>query len=231
MGLGTTMLERTIKNYPHKVVLLTEQYRMNHVIMTYSNDVFYEGKVTSHPSVEDHTLPVGAPLNESLMIIDTSGRGWDESPGEGSESLENVGEAECALSMYDALTQHDGHEHWTVGIISPYRGQVRRINTLLTDEQRRRVGVLEIDTVDSFQGSECDVIIISLVRSNTDNDIGFLKDLRRMNVAMTRARKKLIIIGDGSTIAVHPFYRGLWEYAEENGTVKSAWELFTVPDR
>lgn len=231
MGLGTTMLERTIKNHPHKVVLLTEQYRMNHVIMTYSNDVFYEGKVTSHPSVEDHTLPVGAPLNESLMIIDTSGRGWDESPGEGAESLENVGEAECALSMYDALTQHDGHEHWTVGIISPYRGQVRRINTMLTDEQRRCVRVLEVDTVDSFQGSECDVIIISLVRSNTDNDIGFLKDLRRMNVAMTRARKKLIIIGDGSTIAVHPFYRGLWEYAEKNGTVKSAWELSTVPDR
>ncbi len=223
-ALGSTMLERLVRNRPELVTLLTEQYRMNHVIMSYSNQVFYGGKVTSHPSVEDHTLPIGAPISESLMIIDTSGRGWDESPGEGAESLENLGEAERALEIYDELTQHPGHEQWTVGIISPYRGQVRRINALLTDEQRRRVRTLDVDTVDSFQGSECDVIIITLVRSNTDSDIGFLKDIRRMNVAMTRARKKLVIIGDGSTIAAHPFYRGLWEYAEQHGTVRSAWE-------
>jgi superfamily I DNA and/or RNA helicase len=102
---------------------------------------------------------------------------------------------------------------------------VRRINSMLTEDQRSRVSMLDVDTVDSFQGSECDVIIISLVRSNDDQEIGFLKDIRRMNVAITRARKKLIIIGDGSTIAAHPFYKGLWEYAEQNATVKSAWQL------
>jgi superfamily I DNA and/or RNA helicase len=225
MALSTTMLDRAISAHPQAVQLLTEQYRMNHVIMTYSNTVFYEGKVTSHPSVEDRTLPDDAPLRESLVIIDTSGRGWEEAPGEGAESLANAGEAECALAQYDALTQHDGHRQWTVGIISPYRGQVRLINTMLSEEQRQRVASLDIDTVDSFQGSECDVIIISLVRSNDDQEIGFLKDIRRMNVAMTRARHKLIIIGDGSTIAAHPFYKGLWEYAEREASLVSAWSV------
>ena len=225
MALSTTMLDRVIKAHPEAVTLLTEQYRMNHVIMSYSNATFYEGKVTSHPSVEDRTIPDGAPLAESLVIIDTSGRGWEETPGEGAESLANIGEAECALALYDELTSHDEHQTWSVGIISPYRGQVRRINSMLTDEQRSRVALLDVDTVDSFQGSECDAIIISLVRSNDDQEIGFLKDIRRMNVAITRARKKLIIIGDGSTIAAHPFYKGLWEYAEREATVVSAWSL------
>ncbi len=223
MALGTTMLERAIKAHPSAVSLLTEQYRMNHVIMTYSNSTFYEGKVTSHPSVEDRTVPAGAPLQESLTIIDSSGRGWEESPGEGSESLANKGEAECACAVYNQLMENEGHETWSVGIISPYRGQVRLITSILGAANVHPNVTLDIDTVDSFQGSECDVIIISLVRSNDDQEIGFLKDIRRMNVAMTRARRKLVIIGDGSTIAAHPFYKGLWEYAEKNATVVSAW--------
>lgn len=223
MALGTTMLERAIKAHPSAVSLLTEQYRMNHVIMTYSNSTFYEGKVTSHPSVEDRTVPAGAPLRESLTIIDTSGRGWEESPGEGSESLANKGEAECAYAVFNQLMENEGHETWSVGIISPYRGQVRLITSILGAANVHPNATLDIDTVDSFQGSECDVIIISLVRSNDDQEIGFLKDIRRMNVAMTRARRKLVIIGDGSTIAAHPFYKGLWEYAEKNATVVSAW--------
>jgi len=223
LALGSTMLERAITAHPSAVSLLTEQYRMNHVIMSYSNATFYEGKVTSHPSVEDRTIPDGAPLQESLLIIDTSGRGWEESPGEGSESLANKGEAECACAIYNQLMENDGHEKWSVGIISPYRGQVRLISSMLTEEQRSRTSLLDVDTVDSFQGSECDVIIISLVRSNDDQEIGFLKDTRRMNVAITRARRKLVIIGDGSTIAAHPFYKGLWEYAENHATVISAW--------
>ncbi|MBL0323111.1 MAG: AAA family ATPase [Ignavibacteria bacterium] len=223
LALGSTMLERAITAHPSAVSLLTEQYRMNYVIMSYSNATFYEGKVTSHPSVEDRTIPDGAPLQESLLIIDTSGRGWEESPGEGSESLANKGEAECACAIYNQLMENDGHENWSVGIISPYRGQVRLISSMLTEEQRSRTSLLDVDTVDSFQGSECDVIIISLVRSNDDQEIGFLKDTRRMNVAITRARRKLVIIGDGSTIASHPFYKGLWEYAENHATVISAW--------
>lgn len=225
LALGHTVLERVITAHPRAVSLLTEQYRMNRVIMTYSNDVFYRGLVTSHPSVEDHTVPVGAPLPESMVIVDTSGRGWDEEPGEGAESLANRGEAACALTILDDLLQHAGHDAWSVGIISPYRGQVRVLQSLINDRHRARVASLDIDTVDSFQGSECDIIIISLVRSNTDHDIGFLRDIRRMNVAITRARRKLIIIGDGSTIASHPFYKGLWEYAERHATVMSAWSL------
>lgn len=225
MGLSTTMLDRAIKAHPQGVALLTEQYRMNHVIMSYSNSTFYQGKVTSHTSVEDRTLPEGAALHESMMIVDTSGRGWDEEPGEGSESLANPGEARCAVTLFEDLVQHTGHESWSVGIISPYRGQVRLLQTMLNDNHRSAVALLDVDTVDSFQGSECDVIIISLVRSNTEQDIGFLKDIRRMNVAMTRARRKLIIIGDGSTIAAHPFYKGLWEYAERDATVVSAWSI------
>lgn len=226
MALGSTMLQRAITAHPSAVSLLTEQYRMNHVIMSYSNATFYEGKVTSHPSVEDRTVPDGAPLQESLLIIDTSGRGWEESPGEGSESLANKGEAECVRSVYNQLMEKEGHETWSVGIISPYRGQVRLITSMLGAENVFPNAMLDIDTVDSFQGSECDVIIISLVRSNDEQDIGFLKDIRRMNVAITRARRKLVIIGDGSTIAAHPFYKGLWEYAEKNATVVSAWSEY-----
>jgi len=223
MGLSITMLERCIEQFPNAVSLLTEQYRMNRVIMSYSNTAFYNGMVTSHPSVEDRTIPDGSPLSESLLIVDTSGRGWEETAGEGNESLSNIGEAERAIAMFDQLCQYPGHETWSIGIISPYRGQVRLIASLLTDEQRSRVASLDINTVDSFQGSECDGIIISLVRSNDSQEIGFLRDVRRMNVAMTRARRKLVIIGDASTIAAHPFYKGLWEYAESNATVVSAW--------
>lgn len=225
MGLQTTMLERAIKAHPKAVALLTEQYRMNRVIMSYSNTVFYNGKVTSHASVEDHTLPPGTPMQDSMVVIDTSGRGWDEEPGEGSESLANPGEAACAVHVFDELTQHPDADQWTVGVISPYRGQVRALQALFTNEHRMRVAMLDVDTVDSFQGSECDVIIISLVRSNAEHDIGFLADIRRMNVAITRARRKLVIIGDASTIATHRFYQGLWEYAEQHATVVSAWSL------
>jgi superfamily I DNA and/or RNA helicase len=225
--LGSTMLERLVSRRPEAVRLLTEQYRMNHVIMTYSNDTFYEGKVTCHPSVEDRTVPDGAPLNESLVIIDTSGRGWEESAGDGGESLVNPGEAACVMSILDDLLIRPGHAGWSVGIISPYRGQVRALSDLVTDAIRGQAASVEVDTVDSFQGSECDIIVMSLVRSNTEGEIGFLRDIRRMNVAMTRARRKLIIVGDGSTVATHPFYAGLWSYVEREGTLRSAWEVST----
>ncbi len=223
--LGSTMLERAVASHPDAVCLLTEQYRMNHVIMTYSNDVFYEGKVIAHPSVEDRTVPDGAPLAESLVLIDSSGRGWEETPGDGAESLANAGEARCAVAQFEAIAALPNAPSLSVGIISPYRGQVRALAALVTEEHRSSVASLEIDTVDSFQGSECDVIIISLVRSNDDGEIGFLRDIRRTNVAMTRARRKLIIIGDGSTIAAHTFYAGLWQYVERNGTMLSAWSV------
>ncbi|MBK9191165.1 MAG: hypothetical protein IPM77_06415 [Crocinitomicaceae bacterium] len=108
----------------------------------------------------------------------------------------------------------------STGIISPYRAQVNLLKSKIEDQQTT------IETVDSFQGQERDIILISLVRSNSENEIGFLKDYRRMNVAMTRARFKLIIIGDSSTMGSDPFYSDLLEYAEKNGSYRSGYEYF-----
>ncbi|MBN9399151.1 MAG: AAA family ATPase ['Candidatus Kapabacteria' thiocyanatum] len=225
MGLSTTLLERSIKAQPHTVSLLTEQYRMNHVIMRYSNDAFYGGAVTAHPDVSLHTFPDDAPITESLVFIDTSGKGWTEQPGEGAESLCNPGEVELVHHVLGELAETDGHEAISVGIISPYRGQVRMMQQDLQHRFASSFRTFDVDTVDSFQGSECDVIVISLVRSNDDGDIGFLKDIRRMNVAMTRARKKLVVIGDGSTIGAHPFYKGFMDHVADHATLKSVWEI------
>ncbi len=223
--LGSTLLERIVATKPQAVCLLTEQYRMNHVIMQFSNNAFYGGKVTAHASVEERTVPAGAPLAESMHLIDTSGRGWDEESGEGAESLANPGEARCAIEVLSQIAALEEASTLTVGLISPYRGQVRYCSQLIPTDLRGRFAEFSIDTVDSFQGSECDIVVISLVRSNPDAEIGFLRDVRRMNVAITRAKCKLVIIGDGSTVAAHPFYRDLWQYVEANGTLRSAWEM------
>lgn len=221
-GLSTTLLERAIAAAPEAVTLLNEQYRMNRVIMGYSNQVFYKGEVIAHPSVEEHTHPADRPLAESLVMIDTAGRGWNEEPGDSSESLRNIGEAQVAMMVLEELSPATDI---TVGVISPYRGQVRELQDRLPPESATWFKDLDVNTVDSFQGSECDVIVISLVRSNDDSEIGFLQDIRRMNVAMTRARKKLVVIGDGATIGAHPFYRDFLEYVERHGTYRSAWEF------
>jgi predicted DNA helicase len=216
--LGTTLLERLVDHHPERVALLSEQYRMNTVIMGFSNKMFYGDKVTSHPSVENRTFPSDRPLNESLLFIDTAGTGWAESAGEGLESLQNEGEAALVERVIVDLRKHEELESMSVGVISPYRGQVRALSSLTASN-------INVQTVDSFQGSECDIIIISLVRSNSDGDIGFLKDTRRMNVAMTRARRKLVVIGDSATISNHAFYRDFIEYAETKGKYISAWSL------
>jgi len=221
-GLSTTLLERAIEAQPEAVTLLNEQYRMNRVIMGYSNQVFYKGEVIAHPSVEEHTHPADRPLAESLVMIDTAGRGWNEEAGDNTESLRNIGEAQVAMMILEELSPAPDI---TVGVISPYRGQVRELQDRLPVESASWFSDLDVNTVDSFQGSECDVIVISLVRSNDDSEIGFLQDIRRMNVAMTRARKKLIVIGDSATIGAHPFYRGFLEYVERHGTYRSAWEF------
>jgi len=224
-GLTTTMLERAITTVPDRVLLLDEQYRMNRVIMGFSNAVFYGGKVTAHTSVEDHTILDDGDLRSSLRVIDTSGKGWTEEAGDNAESLKNVGEATAVLHVLDSIVTSAHRHDLSVGIISPYRGQVRHLDAVIDNGRRAAFGSLDINTVDSFQGSECDVIIISLVRSNDDGDIGFLTDTRRMNVAITRARKMLVVIGDASTICRHPFYERFWAYAEEFGTVESAWSI------
>ncbi len=225
LGLASTMLERVITTHPSAIALLTEQYRMNTVIMSFSNQEFYADGITAHAEVEAHVFPRDLPLKESFSIVDTSGKGWDESPGDNAESLQNQGEAELCVQLTRSLATAAETAATSLGVISPYRGQVRLLRDLLGDSSALGFASVDVNTVDSFQGSECDVIIISLVRSNADGEIGFLSDTRRMNVAMTRARKRLIIVGDGATVCSHPFYQRLFEYVQEHATLVSAWTL------
>ena len=237
-GLGKTLMERIAENKPEVVTLLKIQYRMNEEIMRFSSDWFYHGEVESAPQIKYRSI-----LEDDSPItwIDTSNEenqvtieGDDVVSGEKrddmnfheqfvGESFGRINKAEADLTLLtlaEYLTQVGKRrvleECIDVGIISPYRAQVQYLKRLLKKYEffkpYRRL--ISVNTVDGFQGQERDVILISLVRSNDEGQIGFLKDLRRMNVAMTRARMKLIILGDKSTMTKHPFYQKLWEYVE-----------------
>lgn len=226
-GLNKTLFEKCVSLHPESVILLEEQYRMNEVIMGYSSKVFYEDKLSAHASVADKVLL----HNESpLEFIDTAGCGFNEKQ-EGT-SLSNREEAEFLLkhlSRYvsDLKSQYSTGNFPSIAIISPYKTQVQVLKELLseTEELMSVINKIVINTVDSFQGQERDVVYISLTRSNDDGNIGFLSDIRRMNVALTRAKKKLVVIGDSATIAGSAFYGGFIKYAEELNMYNSAWEF------
>ena len=232
-GLGKTLMERIVETHPEAVTLLKIQYRMNDDIMRFSSNYFYDGQVESAPEVRFRGI---LDLDTPMEWIDTAE--FAESPEipENPESPalsfkeEFVGESygrinknEAQLTLY--VLQHYFEriskqrlldERIDVGIISPYRAQVQYLRRLLMKREffkpfRRQISV---NTVDGFQGQERDVIVISLVRSNDEGQIGFLRDLRRMNVAITRARMKVIILGDRQTLTRHPFYRQLWKYIQ-----------------
>lgn len=215
-GLGKTLMERIVENKPETVTLLKMQYRMNEQIMKFSSEWFYHGMVESAPTVShrgilDYDIP--------MMWIDTAEcDGKEEFVGENFGRI-NRAEAELTLQTLQQYLEKIGkqrilEESIDVGIISPYRAQVQ----LLRKELRKREffrpyrHLLTVNTVDGFQGQERDIILISLVRSNDGGDIGFLRDLRRMNVAITRARMKLIILGSSETMTSHSFYKKLYEY-------------------
>lgn len=215
-GLGKTLMERIVENKPETVTLLKMQYRMNEQIMKFSSEWFYHGMVesastVSHRGILDYDTP--------MMWIDTAEcDGKEEFVGENFGRI-NRAEAELTLQTLQQYLEKIGkqrilEESIDVGIISPYRAQVQ----LLRKELRKREffrpyrHLLTVNTVDGFQGQERDIILISLVRSNDGGDIGFLRDLRRMNVAITRARMKLIILGSSETMTSHPFYKKLYEY-------------------
>lgn len=215
-GLGKTLMERIVENKPETVTLLKMQYRMNEQIMKFSSEWFYNNMVESAPTVShrgilDYDIP--------MMWIDTAEcDGKEEFVGENFGRI-NRAEAELTLQTLQQYLEKIGkqrilEESIDVGIISPYRAQVQ----LLRKELRKREffrpyrHLLTVNTVDGFQGQERDIILISLVRSNDGGDIGFLRDLRRMNVAITRARMKLIILGSSETMTSHPFYKKLYEY-------------------
>ena len=226
-GLSTTLLEKCVELHPSAVVLLEEQYRMNKMIMGYSSAVFYNDQLKAHASVADHVL---FPADVPLAFVDTAGCGFDEKT-EGT-STTNPEEAAFVFKhltqLVTALAPHYQPENFpSIAIISPYKQQI-----YLLKEQLLHSPVLQaygnkisVNTIDSFQGQERDIVYISMTRSNTESKIGFLSDIRRMNVAMTRARKKLVVIGDSGTLSQLPFYADFITYAEKRDAYKSAWEF------
>ena len=217
-GLEVTLMERIVENKPEEVTLLKMQYRMNDQIMRFSSDWFYHGEVESAPSVShrgilDYDLPIA--------WIDTSDiDAREEFVGETFGRI-NKTEAELTLAVLQHYFEKVGRtrileERIDVGIISPYRAQVQYLRQLIRKREFFKPfrQLISVNTVDGFQGQERDVILISLVRANDEGQIGFLSDLRRMNVAITRARMKLIILGDTTTLARHPFYAKLFHYIQ-----------------
>lgn len=225
-GLSNTLLEKLVHLHPESVVLLNEQYRMNKDIMGYSAKVFYDDKLIAHQSVANQLL---FDDDEPINFIDTAGCSYDEKLD--GTSTTNPEEAAFLIRHLVSLvtrleTIHTAENFPTVAVISPYKQQIQILKTLVSGEEilakyERKIAV---NTIDSFQGQERDVVYISLTRSNSDENIGFLADTRRMNVAMTRAKKKLVIIGDSSTLSKAKFYADFIGYTENLNAYHSAWE-------
>ena len=223
-GFAVSLFERLMTLYgPSIARRLTVQYRMNQAIMDFSSQEFYDGQLEADASVRDHLLTdlpgvAADALNESpLCFIDTAGAGFEETIEPDGESRLNADEAALVVRKVESLLA-SGVSPGQIAVISPYAAQVRLLRELLAAPG------LEIDSVDGFQGREKEAIVISLVRSNPEGGIGFLADLRRMNVALTRARRKLLIVGDSATLSTHPFYRRMIEYFEAAGAYHTVWE-------
>lgn len=226
-GLGKTLMERIVENKPECVTLLGVQYRMNDEVMKFSSDWFYGGKVKTAPEIRQRKSILN--FDRPILWIDTGQ--MEVGPDEPSNKEQFVGESFGRVNKGEAeLTLRHLQDYFTkigkerileeqidVGVISPYRAQVQYLRKLVKQraffKPYRRL--ITVNTVDGFQGQERDIILISMVRANENGEIGFLRDLRRMNVAITRARMKLIILGDVATLTRHPFYKKLWEYVTQ----------------
>ena len=224
-GLSTTLFDRLKDVLPaHLQTLLRVQYRMHEDIMGFSSQQFYDGKLIAHESVARHVaaeLP-GVEGNElttvPLNFIDTAGAGFDESWNDLLESRENQGEAKLAVRLLEKLLA-SGMDPRQIALLTPYVAQAKLLKSM------SKIPGLEIGSVDGFQGREKEATIVSLVRSNTEAEVGFLSDTRRMNVAMTRARRLLIVIGDSATIGQHPFYSKFLEYVDAHDAHRSSYEF------
>ncbi len=223
-GFGVSLLERLVGLYGDTLTRrLAVQYRMHDAIMTFSSLEFYDGEQTADPSVCSHRLcdlpgVRSEPLTATpVEFIDTAGAGYDEELEPDGESRRNPQEATLVVRKVRALLEA-GVAAPDIAVIAPYAAQVRLLR------ERLKVPGLEIDSVDGFQGREKEAVVLSLVRSNTDGEIGFLSDVRRTNVALTRARRKLLVIGDSATLSALPFYQRLFSYFEEIGAYRTVWE-------
>lgn len=205
LGFNRSILEvaiATVKN----IFLLNVQYRMQQSIAGFSSNYFYENRLQTAA----HLLST----NRHITFIDTAGSGYNETQGKDGMSLQNEGE----LQIVQKLLATENLDTTATAFISPYAGQVAAAKELLPKQ-------LRISTIDSFQGQEKEIIILSLVRSNEDGDIGFLKDYRRMNVAITRAKQQLFVIGDSATIGADNFYNRFLTYIEQYGIYRTVWEF------
>jgi len=230
-GLGRTLFARLHERFGERAArMLAVQYRMHEAIAAFSSERFYEGRLVAAEANRAHLLGdlEGASLEEPwttepLLLYDTAGAGFDEErPAEGGRgSLANPREADIVAVVVRAWLAA-GIDPRAVGVISPYAAQVAALRERLQDECA--LG-LEVGTADGFQGREREAIALSLVRSNDRGEIGFLSDHRRANVALTRARRAMAIVGDGATLGGDPFYAALWERCERAGALRSAYEL------
>ncbi|WP_152267821.1 AAA domain-containing protein [Agriterribacter humi] len=226
-GLSTTLLEKCVQLHPGSVVLLEEQYRMHETIMGYSSGVFYQNRLKAHASVAAHLL---FDTDCPMAFVDTAGCGFDEK----TEATSTSNPEEAAF-VFKHLTQlvtelgahYQPHNFPSIAVISPYRQQIQLLKEQLQHSTQLQVygDKISVNTIDSFQGQERDIVYISMTRSNSESRIGFLSDIRRMNVAMTRARKKLVVIGDSATLSQFPFYANFIAYAEQQNAYQSAWEF------
>ena len=241
-GLDKTLMQHLVEHQPRCVSLLRVQYRMCDAIMQFPNQEFYEGQLQSDPSVryrgildwdtamewidtsEEETGTSSTQTSTLTSVTEEPFPGHQEDFGEQQNGLSRVNprEAELTVRILRQYFEKIGrdrilHERIDVGVISPYRGQVHLLRQLIKRDKffKPLRSLISVNTVDGFQGQERDVIVISMVRSNEEGQVGFLRDLRRMNVAITRARMKLLIIGDSTTLCRHPFYRRLKKYIEQ----------------
>lgn len=250
-GFNVTLLEKAIDRLP-EVSLLNTQYRMHEAIMGFSNQQFYDGKLLAAENVKNHQLVVEQ--EHSMVFIDTAGCGFEEKFNPQFKSRYNPEEFMILCEhLYQLRLMVDGnvqlaitneqlakqHPDWfnaegevksvaeimpPIAIISPYREQVIYMKRAIAEDPQLMDLPITVNTVDGFQGQEREIVYISLVRSNASGEIGFLKDYRRMNVAMTRAKKLLVMVGDSATIGGYKFYEELLEYVEKNGSYQTGWE-------
>lgn len=227
-GYQLSLMERLTRLYgPLVTRMLRVQYRMHETIMGFSSASFYEGQLQAHASVAQHSLSdllrdVGEQasrlqLNDPFIFVDTAGAGFEEEQASEGGSRANPKEAQLLLAEVEKLLGV-GLAPEAIGVISPYAAQVR-----LLREQLAERGI-EVDTIDGFQGREKEAILISLVRSNEEQEIGFLRETRRLNVALTRAKRRLLVVGDSATLAVLPFFQDFIAYCEEEARYCSVWE-------
>lgn len=223
-GFDTSLFERLMMLYGSQIARrLTIQYRMHQSIMDFSSNEFYDGQLEAAETVRGHLLQdmpgvAAGPLTQSpLEFIDTAGASYDEEIEPDGESRLNRQEAILVCRKTQMLLDC-GIFPADIAVIAPYAAQVRLLRELLP------IPNLEIDSVDGFQGREKEAVVISLVRSNSKGEIGFLADVRRMNVAMTRARRKLLMVGDSATLSRDPFYKRMIDYFERVGAYKTVWE-------